>query len=131
MNEIFQEIFNRLTAQIGGNIYDHVPKNLATNNYPFIRIDPVQTSNNDTDTESGFSATIQIVGYSKYRGVKEINDLADNIYTALHRYAFPDTITYGVSGIHESFRKIAKQPDGLTRNSVQQFTIIFEPLPLP
>ena len=129
MNEIFTEIFNRLVAEIGGNIYDHVPKNLPESNYPFIRIDAVQPENNDTDSENGFNATIQIVGYSQYRGVKEINILADNIYTALHHYDFPDTITYGVSGIYESFRQIAVQADGLTRNSVQQFTIAFEPLP--
>ena len=42
----------------------------------------------------------------------------------------PNTATYGITGINETFRQLAVQPDGLTRNSVQQYEIIFEPLPL-
>ena len=130
MNEIFKAIFDRLTSQLTENVYDHVPQDLANYNYPFVRIDAAQPVDNGTDQETGFIATLQVVGFSQYRGVKQINDLADDVYNLLHRWEFPDTTTYGISGIRETFRNITVQSDGLTRNSVQQYEIIFEPLPL-
>lgn len=126
MNEVYAAIYARLEDQLSIPVHDHVPQD--TEAYPFVRVDPLQSLNNDVDDKSGFSATIQIVGYSQYRGTKEISTLASDIYTALHRYAFPDTINYGISGIEEAFRRIATQPDGLTRNSVQQYELFFEPL---
>tara|TARA_R110000764_G_scaffold78374_2_gene156371 strand:- start:3147 stop:3542 length:396 start_codon:yes stop_codon:yes gene_type:complete len=130
MNELFAAVYTRLNVQLTVNVYDHVPQDLSAANYPFVRIDAIQTSNNDTDSENGFTATMQVVGFSHYRGVKEINTIADSVYNALQHWSFPDTATYGISGIQETFRTIAVQPDGLTRNSVQQYQIIFEPLPL-
>ena len=130
MNELFAAIYIRLNDQLSINVYDHVPEDLAISNYPFIRIDAIQTSNNDTDSENGFTATMQVVGFSQYRGIKEINIVADSVYDALQHWSFPDTATYGISGIQESFRNMAVQPDGLTRNSVQQYEIIFEKLPI-
>jgi len=130
MNEIFAAIYTRLTAQLSNNVYDHVPQDLPETSYPFVRVDAVQPDDNGTDTEVGFIATVQIIGYSRYNGVKEINTLADNVYNVLHRFDLPDTASYGISGIRETFRRIAVQPDGLTRNSVQHYEIIFEPLPV-
>lgn len=130
MNELLAAIYIRLNDQLSINVYDHVPEDLASSNYPFIRIDAIQTANNDTDSENGFTATMQIVGFSQYRGIKEINTVADSVYDALQHWSFPDTATYGISGIQENFRNMAVQPDGLTRNSVQQYEIIFEKLPI-
>ena len=126
MNEIYSAIYSRLSAELSVPVYDHVPQDTET--YPYVRLDQPVTNNNDVDDKSGFSATIQVIGFSRYRGGKEISDIASEIYTALHRHAFPDTISYGISGIEESFRRIATQPDGLTRNSVQQYELFFEPL---
>lgn len=138
MNEVYKAIQNKLVLDlitnaapdVVTNIYDHVPQDLADSNYPFIRLDPLQSTNNDVDDKSGFIATIQVVGYSRYKGSKEIAEIADKVYDAIHRFSFPDTATYGISGIEETFRKIATQPDGLTRNSVQQYEVTFEPLPV-
>lgn len=127
MNEIFKAIYDRLTAQLTPTVYDHVPQDL--NVYPFVRLDPVQPIPNDTDTETGFVAEIQIIAYSRYDGRKEIAEIADSIYNALHRYALPDTDNFGVSGIRETFRSVTTDDDGLTRISAQRYEIIFEPLP--
>lgn len=128
MNEIFKAIYDRLTLLLTEPVFDHVPQD--ENNYPFVRVDNIQPVTNDTDTETGFIATVQIVGFSRYRGSKEINNLSDSVYAALNRWDMPNTTTYGITGINETFRQLAVQPDGLTRNSVQQYEIIFEPLPL-
>ena len=130
MNEIYQAIYNRLVSQLTESVYDHVPQDLPDSDYPFVRLDPVQPANNDVDDKSGFIATIQVVSYSRYRGSKEIATLADNVYNALHRFDFANTTTYGISDCIEAFRTIKTQPDGLTRNAVQQYQILFEPLPL-
>jgi hypothetical protein len=130
MNEIFAAIYARLVAQLTANVYDHVPQDLPLTDYPFVRVDAINPTDNGTDLETGFSATLQVIGFSQYSGVKEINDIADDVYSALHRWDMPDTATYGVSGIRETFRTVAVQSDGLTRNSVQQYEIIFEPLPI-
>lgn len=130
MNEIFKAIYDRLTAQLTPVVYDHVPQDL--NVYPFVRLDPVQPVPNDTDTETGFIAEIQVISYSRnenYEGNKEIVDLTDSIYNALHRYALPDTANFGISGINETFRSISTDADGLTRIGAQRYNIIFEPLP--
>lgn len=130
MNEIYEALYQYLVSQLSANVYGHVPQDLANNKYPFVRLDPIQSTNNDTLTENGFTATIQLVSFSRFRGVKEISNIADEVYNALQNYDMPDTATYGISGIFESFRTIKTQPDGLTRNAVQQYVIIFEPLPL-
>ncbi len=128
MNEIFAAIFQQLSANVSFNVYDHIPKDVENNKYPYIKLGPIDTNNNDVDEKGGFIANFNVVGFSQYRGIKEINNIADEVYNALQRFDFPDTANYGVSGITESFRRIAVQEDGLTRNSVQQYEIIFEPL---
>ena len=136
MNEIYKAIRDKLVLELITNaspdvvkdIYDHVPEDLPDTGYPFLRLDQIQASNNDVDDKSGFIATIQVIGFSRYRGSLEISNIADSVYNALHRFDMPDTATYGISDIIQSFRSIKTQPDGLTRNAVQQFQIIFEPL---
>jgi len=130
MNEIYSAIYNRLTSQLTESVYDHVPQDLDENNYPFVRVDSLEINNNDVDDKTGFSATIQIVGFSRYRGVKEVSNIADSVYNSLNRFDFPDTSNYGISGIEETLRKIIVQSDGLTRNSVQRYELNFEPLPI-
>lgn len=128
MSEVYKAIFDRLSAQVSVDVHDHVPQNLPDSDYPFIRLDPLQTSVNDTDDKAGFTATIQVVSFSRYRGNKEVAGLALTVFDALHRYDMPDTLNYGISGIQQTFERIAIQPDGLTRNAVQQYEVLFEPL---
>ncbi len=129
MNEVYAAIYTRLAAVLTEEVYDHVPQDLGDSGYPFVKLNPLQLVNFDTDTENAFQATIQVVGYSRYRGTKEINTLCDSIYNALHHYEIPNTTSYAVGDIAEESRQIINAPDGLTRNSVQQYRVYFEPLP--
>lgn len=131
MNEVYKAIFDRLVSQIAENVYDHVPQDLADSDYPFVRIDPISSVNADVDDKPAFSATVQFVSFSQYRGSKEIEDLADSIFTAMNRFDFPATANYGISDFSEDFRRIVTQSDGLTRNCVQQYQLLFEPLTPP
>lgn len=127
MNEIFQGIYTKLNTDLSVSVFDDVPQDGY--NYPYVRIDPLVLNEADTDTETGFNATVQIIAFSQYKGSKEISNLATEIYNSLHRFAFPDTTSFGISTIHQEFSTIALESDGLTRESIQRFRIIFEPLP--
>jgi len=127
MNEIFTAVYMRLSSTLSVDVFDHVPQDY--NVFPYVRIDPLTNNNNDTDFETGFISTVQIIGFSQYKGSQEVALLNSDIYDALHRYALPDTLSFGISTIHQTFSTIALEPDGKTRQSIQRFTIIFEPLP--
>lgn len=128
MNEIFSAIYARLNDQVSVPCLDYVEKDYST--FPYVRIDPLQLTNGDTDNETGFDGTIQIIGFSRYKGAKEINELHQEIYNALHRWAMPDTASYGVSGVTQEFSTIATESDGVTKQSIQRFRILFESLPV-
>ena len=127
MNEIFAAIYTKLNADLTQSVFDDVPQD--NYQFPYVRIDPITLNNADRDNITGFNATVQIIGFSQYKGSKEIVTMATDIYNSLHRYAFPDTASFGVSTIHQEFSTIALESDGLTRQSIQRFNIIFEPLP--
>jgi hypothetical protein len=125
INEVYAAIYARLDDQLIYPVFDHVPEN--ENGFPYVRLDPMELSENDTDTETGFTGTIQVISYSRYKGQKQVNEMSEAIYAALHRYNLPDTATYAFSTIHQSYANIILSDDGITRHSVQRFTIIFEP----
>lgn len=129
MNEIYQGVFDKLRTDLATSItiYDDVPQDVYE--FPYVRIDPLTSNEADTDNETGFNSTVQIIAFSQVKNSVEIVDLATQIYNSLHRYAFPDTASFGVSTIHQEFSTIALEGDGLTRQSIQRFNIIFEPLP--
>ena len=127
MNEIYQAIYTKLDTDITTAIFDHVPQDNYS--FPYIRLDPIPLTNLDTDLEKGFNTTVQVIGFSQAKNSVEILDITTNIYNSLHRWAMPDTSSYGVSTIHQEFSTIVLEGDGVTRQSIQRFNIIFEPLP--
>lgn len=128
MNEIYAALFTKLNTDLNPvSVFDEVPQDNYS--FPYVRIDPLILNQADTDTETGFSATVQIISYSQSKGSKEVVDLATNIYNSLHRFAFPDTASFGISTINQEFSTIALGTDGVTRQSIQRFNIVFEPLP--
>lgn len=129
MNEIFTLLFQRLVVDLSPiSVYDHVPQSLNDNDYPYVKIGALQLTQNDTDTETGFEVTVDIVSYSRYRGTKEINQLTDFIYQSLHNWNILNSTTYAIGTIQETSRTTLVTPDGLTRNGLQSFRLYFEPL---
>ena len=127
MNEISSAIYTKLNADLSISVFDNVPQD--NYNFPYVRVDPIILDADDTDTESGFSGTVQVIGFSQYKGSKEIVDLTLDIYNSLHRAVLPEPSSYGISTIHQEFSTIALEADGLTRQSIQRFNVVFEPLP--
>jgi hypothetical protein len=127
MNEIYTAIFSKLNTDLVEPVLGHVPENYDA--FPFVKLHPLELNENDTDTETGFSATFNVNCYSRYRGAKEVSELQQSVYNSLHRVALGDTVSYGISTIQQSYSNIVLDSDGLTRIGLQRFTIIFEPLP--
>lgn len=128
MNEIFKVIQNKLETDLSPvKVFDDVSQD--SYGFPYVRVDPLTSNEADTDNETGFNSTVQIISYSQSKGSKEVVDLATQIYNSLHRFAFQDTASFGISTIHQEFSTVALESDGLTRQSIQRFRIIFEPLP--
>ena len=124
MNEVFAAIYERLdTRLVGVPVGDHLPQGDV---YPYVQINGMNLDNNDDVVINGFTATVDVIAWSRYRGQKEVSGIVLDIYRALHRHSFPDTANYGISGIHQEFSKIVTEPDGLTRQGMQRFRIIFE-----
>lgn len=127
MLEVQDTIIDKLQADIPAtNIYSYVPEGVEP---PYIHASFPDLDENDTDTETGFSALLEVGAYSRYRGFKEVSDLNKAVYNSLHRVALPDTISYAFSGIHQEMSNIVTDSDGITRVSVQRFRIYFEPRP--
>jgi len=124
MNEVYACVYERLDRElINIPVGDHIPQDDV---YPYVQVNGMNLTNNDTVVENGFTATIDVIAWSRYRGQKEVSKIVLDIYKALHRHAFADTTSYGISGIHQEFSKIITESDGLTRQGIQRFKIFFE-----
>ena len=127
MIEIQDAIISVLeTANPTIEFYSYVEENKAP---PYTVVGFPELDENDTDTETGFIAEVQIESFSRYRGYNQVAIVNKAIYDSLHRVTMADTASYCFSTIQQSFSKIATDSDGLTRVSVQRFTVIFEPIP--
>lgn len=129
MNEIYTAIYERLSDELDVAVGDHIPQD---SDYPYVQINGLNLTNNDTVVETGFTGTIDIITWSRYRGRKEVSTIMAEIFDALHHYDLGDSlihgikINYGVSTIHQAFSQIITEGDGLTRQGIQRFNIIFE-----
>jgi hypothetical protein len=125
MNEVIAALYTRLNEQITDvPIYDHVPQ--GSDDKEYIQVVQNKTEIEDFDSELGFEVTIRIMAFSRYRGMKELNDLIDRIYSALHQWSMPDTASYSVGRLIESRRQQNTDPNGLVRYSVQDFRLYVE-----
>ena len=123
MNEILTALYTRLSAQLTQKVYDHVPQD---QDFPFVVFSVVQTDNQDTDTEEGFSGILRVTSYSNYRGFGELATIADNITSALNNWDMANTATYTVGTFKETFRQYTVSPDGLKRFCVQEYNFFYE-----
>lgn len=125
MNEVFAAVYARLTTIITDiPVYDHVQQ--GADSYPYIQFMFNSLENDDTDSENGFVVNLRVLSFTRYRGVRETNDLVDRIYGALHLWTMPDTANYSVGTLVEQNRQHNTSPNGLERYCVQDFTLWVE-----
>lgn len=108
-----------LTALVTG-VFDDVPENT---NYPFVRIGEETILDNSTKDLQGQEITITIHAYSEYRGKREVKQILDAIYDALHD---SDMIVSNANLINFRFEfsDIVTESDGITRHGVMRFRAV-------
>lgn len=114
--------FTALTALVGGGtprIYDHVPENGAS--FPYVTIGDIQSLPFDTKDTIGQDQTVTINVWSRYKGNKEVKQILDAIYDALHRHAL-SLASHATVDCQYEFAETYRDEDN-TRNGVIRFRI--------
>ena len=110
-------------------VFDEVPQEVKlseSSSFPFVVMHDFQYDEYDTDTDTGFNGVITLHTWSNVLGFKEVNEVMQQVYNALHRYPLAPT-GFGVSDIFQEFSDTVRDPDGVLRQGVQRFRIYFEP----
>ena len=110
-----------LDTLVGNNrIYDEVPQGSA---YPYIEIGDETTIDGGVKDKDGqeFTQTIHI--WSRYRGSKEVKEIAERIYTLLHNVGISVSGASFANSRNEFFT-ILLDDDGLTRHGIMRFRVV-------
>lgn len=130
INALQAAIYARLDSQLTAPVYDHVPQADDPSSdaaFPYVVIDQLTLNEADTNDTNAFVGSIMVHSWSRYRGAKEILELQEGIYNALHQYNNSLTVSgYGVSSIYQTLSEVLRENDTITRHGVQRFRVIIE-----
>lgn len=128
--ELQKAIFSTMDAATitgeGGvsvSVYDDVPEGRS---YPYIVIGEETSRNVSAKDRDAHEHTLTIHVWSQYRGRKEIKQIMEQIYTALHDSAI--TVS-GASlvNIKQEFEQTLLEGDGITRHGIIRFrAVVFD-----
>ena len=110
---------NELIDRIEG-VYDHVKQGTE---YPYVVIGDDTAAEWDTDTSLGTEATITIHAWSRQYSRREVKEIMQLVYEALHRQPLSIPELQGVLCKWE-FSESFMESDGVTRHGVTRFRIL-------
>jgi hypothetical protein len=114
-----------LTSALGGvHIFDDPPQPLV---FPYLSFGPATVRDDDTATERSDEHLISLVIWSRARGRKECNTLADLVRTALHNQSLVLTGHRLINLRHEQ-TETRRLPDGETTQCTLRLRAVTEPL---
>lgn len=124
-SELQKTIYNTLSGDVAltalvSGVFDDVPEDTA---YPFVRIGEETITDNSTKDLQGQVMTITIHAFSEYRGKREVKQIMDAIYDAMHDN---DMIVSGANLVNFRFEfmDIVTESDGITRHGVMRFRAV-------
>lgn len=103
-------------------VYDHVPQSAE---FPYVTIGTVSGDEHDADDISGQDLEVTVNAFSRYRGLKEIEQIGRQVDDALHRTT-PTVTNAKVVTFHRETSEAVLDPDGLTRHGIQRYRVILE-----
>lgn len=109
-------------------IYDDVPQIADSGNssfFPYVSIGDDTVTDWSTDTASGGEVTVTVHSWSRYAGRKEVKQVMEAIYNALHRA----TLTapgFEFVGCDFEFSETVLDPDTETRHGIQRFRLLLD-----
>lgn len=115
-------IFAKLNTALTVPVFDNVPQKTA---YPYVVIGDDTSVPFDTDDSLGTEATITIHVWSQYRGRKQVKEIMQQIYDALHRgnVAVSDALLIESQA---EFEQTIVESDGLTRHGIIRFRLTID-----
>lgn len=124
-SELQKTIYNTLSGNVAltalvSGVFDDVPEDTE---YPFVRIGEETITDNSTKDLQGQVITITIHAFSEYRGKREVKQIMDAIYDAMHD---SDMIVSGANLVNFRFEfmDIVTESDGITRHGVMRFRAV-------
>lgn len=123
-----QAIYNVLVANsgvqavLGGTprIYDHVPPGAT---FPYAVFGAVRVLPYDYKVENGFEQIVTLDVWSRYRGSKEMKDITQALYDALHRATLSVTgHVFLACEFHSA--DLEAENDGLTYHAAVRFSVV-------
>lgn len=107
-------------------IYDIPPQQQISEDpskFPYVVIGDDTAAEFDTDDRNGQETTVTLHVWSRYRGKKEVKQIIDALYTALH------TLQLSIQGQHTvfcywEFAESVPEPDVLLQHGVTRFRIV-------
>ena len=123
-----QAIYNTLAAssemqaQLGNPpcVYNHVPPNPL---YPYVAFGAIAAKPFDDIDRTGFTQTVTLDIWSRYRGTKEVKDIAQAIYDTLHRATLTVSGEVFISCEFVS-ADITVEGDGLTYHGETRYSVV-------
>lgn len=128
MVELQTALYNRLTNELTVPVYDAVPQAVDAGDnsaFPYVTIGEDSASEFDTDTSTGFDTDVTIHVWSRYRGRREVKQIQQAIYDALHLHDLSVSGYHTVMVLFESADSFM-DADGITRHGVTIFRIVTE-----
>jgi|TARA_R100000278_G_scaffold117416_1_gene97385 hypothetical protein len=121
-----QAIFSTLNGNTTGlsgasvSVFDNADESTP---YPYVIIGEETTANNGTKTLDGIEHTQTIHVWSQYRGLREIKEIMQSVYSNLHN---TDITVSGASlvNIRQEFSTTLVENDGITRHGVMRFRVV-------
>lgn len=121
-------IYSRLNSQLNVPIYDAVPQAVDAGDntaFPYVTIGDDSAGEFDTDTSNGFDTDCTIHVWSRYRGRREVKEIQQAIYDALHLHDLAVSGYHTVMVLFQSADSFM-DADGITRHGVSIFRIVTE-----
>lgn len=114
----------KLTALIGGRVYDHVPRDPTTNKvtatFPYVSLGPDQELPEAADCVRATEFVLQLDAWSREPGFPEVKKVARAVEDALHDVELP---LPGNAMVYFEYdgRRVFRDPDGLTSQAAMTF----------
>lgn len=130
MVELQTALFTRLNSVLSVPVYDAVPQAVDAGDnsaFPYVTIGDDSSVEFDTDTSKGFDTDCTIHVWSRYRGRREVKQIQQAIYDALHLHNLSVSGYHTVMVLFQSADSFM-DADGITRHGVSVFRIVTEDL---
>jgi len=101
-------------------LYDHVPPGAV---FPYVTFGAITALPYDNKDQTGFVQTVTLDIWSRYRGTKEVKDILQALYDALHRASLAVSGEVFIS-CEFAGADLLPESDGLTYSGKAHFSVI-------